>query len=730
MRAEVSADLREVRGTIESDEVVDYVNALARLPEPQGDLERQRTFPGGPDPGRVSWTCASLQCTFVTTLPRRYGDIGVEVGKNLWANGAWYPVVEGAPVADWSVDIALPPGTTGVLNGQVSAGSLRFEGTSDRLALAVVGGSEALPGRVAVGNLGRATVLGRGARRPVVERQVAKIVGERRPFGEPVNLVVVATRHRQTLATAGPGVLYLSDRAFRLSPGLHPFHWAAVRRALYASIAPFSAAWDRAFAATAMSQGAPTPRVDRALGWAAWNPIVDALLTDGTLPFYDDIFDTAHPIVSDPMLAGRRDPRAAALQLEDIDPGLATAVTTRALATASTVASAARALGVDPALVDSWSLPEDPLQDYALAGRGGARQVRREGGVGAERVVVEVDGERSLLDLPPGGVATLPDAAKQVVVDPQAHLVDSDRSNNRLPARWSVVATGWVDDISPSQASFVAWANLVFRRRDDTHNLFLLGLDHDARDLVGASVGYLRHLGPPVNRRARQHRLYFAAGPTIFDPAYREVSGGQLAAEASVGYAWDTRVADTYATEGQRLAVGLGGGTLLDAEGRWASASATHVALLPLHPAHVVATRLKAGWASGAVEHRLLSLGGSDSLRAVGNGEGLGNERVLGNVEYRWAPLRDISAPLGVGWLAQVQLVPGLEAGASWRDPARTSDGVTTAAAAGATLGLYVVVDALGARPTLLGVSGAIPLWLRDVPDAGPQVYLSFDHAY
>ncbi len=736
MHAEVSPDLRVIRGTIESDEAVEYEDLLAALPLPGDDLQRQRTFPGRPDPGTVRWTCDGLACSFETTLPRRYGDIGVEPGKNLWANGAWYPVVRGAPAATWTVSLALPEGTTGVVNGQVSAGRLDYAGSSDRLALAVVGGRNALPARVAVGDAGRATVIGRAARRPVVEQELTAIMGERRPFGEPVDIVVVATRHRQRLATSGPGVVYLSDRAFRVSPGLHAFHWAAVRRAVYAAVAPFAATWDREFAAAAMAEGAPGPRADRALGWAAWNPIVDALLTDGTLPFYEDVFDKTHGVVTDPYLRGLREPRAAARQLHALGPELPSTWAVEAAGSAETVLAAAQRLGNDPAALHWLQAPEDSDQDFRLCEPDSRGQVRvcRDGGTGEQPVVLEHDGVRTTVTFP-AGPSSVPvaEGSRRVVVDPDAAVLDGDRSNNRFPARWSVVATGWIDDISPSQQSFVAWGNLVFRRRDDTHNLFVLGLDHDARDLVSASVGYLRSLGPLVNRRARQHRLYFVAGPTVFDPAYHDVSGGQFAVEGGVTYAWDTRGSDTYATEGQRLAVGVNGGTVVDGGAHWAGAGATHVLLLPLHPAHVVASRLRAGWASGAVEHRLLSLGGAENLRSIGNGEGLGNERLVANLDYRWAPLRDASVPLGLGWLAQLQLVPGVEAGVSWigrGDDVSSAEGSSHAAAAGTTLGLYAVVDALGARPTLVGAVGAIPFWVLNVPDEGPQVYLSFDHAF
>ncbi len=726
VRAEVAPDFQTIRGSIESEAPVDYVDLLSRLPEPEGDLQRGRVFPGPPDTGRVSWSCEGLRCSFEAYVPRRNGDIGAQPGEALWANGAWYPVVDGAPPATWDVELALPSGALGVANGAVATDQLRWRGVADRVAIAALPGPDTLPGRIAIGEAGRASVIGRAAQRPVVEREIGRIIGQRRPFDAPLDVVIVSTPHRQRLATAGPGVVYLSDRAFRLSPGLHRFHWAAVRRAIYSAAAPFPSTWDREFAATAMAQGAPTPSVKKSLGWAAWNPIVDALLTDGTLPFYEDVFDKAYPVATDPYLLGRRDPRAAALQLDDAEPGLPAAAELVGLARREGIGivEAAEHTGDMPGAVRGWQLPEDPEQDYAVVRWGRLTRVERRGGTAAEIVIVEEDGAPSWAPMETDDFVTIRVESRSAAVDPEGHVLDANRGNNRWPARWSVVATGWIDDISPSQGSFEAWGNLVFRRQDDSRNLFVTGLSHDARDLVSASLGYLHYFGPLVNRRARQHRVYVLAGPTLFDPAYQDVATGQAAMEGSLVYAWDTRVTDIYATEGQRLAFAIGGGTVLDGDDTWVSASATAIGLLPLHPRHVLAGRLKGGWSSSDVAHRLLSLGGADALRSLGDGEGLGNERALASLEYRWAPLRDASIPLGLAWLSQLQLVPGIEAGAT---RAREE---TVTGALGATLGLYVVADVFGARPTLVGAVGAIPLWRQGVPSSGPQVYVSFDHAF
>jgi hemolysin activation/secretion protein len=171
------------------------------------------------------------------------------------------------------------------------------------------------------------------------------------------------------------------------------------------------------------------------------------------------------------------------------------------------------------------------------------------------------------------------------------------------------------------------------------------------------------------------------------------------------------------------VSVAVGAGTRLTAAESWASAGGAWVELVPIHPRHVLATRLRAGWSSSEVAHRLLTLGGADAVRSVEETAVLGNERLVANVEYRWSALRDISVPLPLAWVSELQLVPGFDAGAVWIDG---SDAPSVAS--GATVGLYSVLDVFGARPTLVGAVMAFPI--SPVVSSVPQVYFSFDHAF
>lgn len=730
VEATVAADLRTLSGSIVADTPVEWGSPLLGLDRQSADLEVVRGGPGWPDPGSMQLTTTPLSSTFQTTLPRRFGDTGALQGEGLWSNGTWYPRAS-TDVATWTVLLHIPADMVVVVNGSVHTGKteVRWSGIADRLALAVLPATHTPISRVAVGP-GHVQFVGRAAQRPNVQKQVRALLTEAWPWSAPVDLVVVSDRDRRHLATAGPGVVYLSDRAFRLSPGLSRFHWPAVRRALYAAGLSERPGWDARFLATLLTEDQPAPKVEKALGWAAWNPIIDELLTDGTLPFYEDTFSEARPAPADALLTlqGRRDPRAAALQARDaLTPETIEPLVREALAAApdtpdGPVLHTLRRLGLTELLPEAWLSADDPDNEYAIVATiEGRMRLERRGGASPEPVVLEVDGVRStVLSSAAPYALDLPDRARVAAIDPLAHLIDPTRDDNRAPSRWAAVLTGWVTDISPSQGSFTAWGDVLFRRQGDTQNLFLAGIQHTPKDLVSLDLGYVRYLGPLVDRRQRQHRLAATVGTSIFDPAYRDTIDGDLAVEGSLGYAWDTRAADTYAFDGRRLGAGVSGGVRLGDGATWAGIGATWIEFYPFHPRHVLATRLRAGWAGGEVEHRLLTLGGADAVRSVREDEVVGTTRGVATVEYRWSVIRDASVPLPLAWISEIQLAPGFDVGAVDADSLHT--------AGGATLGVYGILDVFGARPTLLGVVAAFPVWPE--PSAVPQVYFSFDHAY
>ncbi len=683
---------------------------------------------------------------FVARLPLRYGDIGVLPGRGLWANGGWYPQVLGpggeARVATWDVRLDLPAGVVGVLNGQVGEGRLEWSGDADRAAIAVLPNARVteLParrGRVRLVELRRPErAVARQAALALEEVSALEHVLFSKGSGSvpgPPDLVIIEDLDLLRLARAAPGMVYLSDRAFRLTPGLRRYHRSALRREILAARLQASGladGWVRDFAASALADALPSPSARKLLGWFSWNPLVDALLYDGTLPYFADTFD--EPFGGPPGLfeaLGARIPgRVAALQLDD-RMGEGTAASLARQGTGGTAFDvAAEAVGIPPEIVAAWALPYVPTQDYAVIVTPDAARIERRAPPEApsEVVIVRV-GERTLPAWVTGpGPAILPIAptSEPVRVDPEGHVAETDRANNRWPEKWTLVVNGGFYHLSPSQGAFKLAAELYFRHQNDSRNLFLLGAAHDAQDLVGLDLGFIRWLGPLKDRRTRTHRVSVFFGPALLDPAFRPTESGAVAIGWSVGYSWDTRTDAFFALSGHRRALSVGGGFIPGSEERWAAAAISAVQLFSPHPRHVLAVRAKAAWASGGVEHRLLPLGGAGEVRAVPEAAVLGNERIGASVEYRVAPLRNASVPIvGLAWLSEVHLSPGVDAGVVWRGPDQ-------AAAVGATLGLHVLVELLGARPSLAGVTAAVPVWTEGVSADGPQVYIDFSHPF
>jgi hypothetical protein len=738
LRASVSADLHVVRGTIATSAPATFLDPLARLPVPTDDRTLFRTFPNAANTGSVTWEALSGfpgTWRFTARLPDRFGDIGVLPGRGMWADGGWYPQpvdARGAPlVASWNVSVVLPEGAVGVVDGVVGEGRVAWRGLADRAALAVL--PKAHVTTLPVGG-GRLRLVERGRPERGTARQVIRAIEEAWPLPEAPDLTVVEDLDLLRLARAAPGMVYLSDRAFRVTPGITSYHREAVRlavaaAALQAGRPAFADGWTRDFGAAALTGALPTPSARKLLGWFAWNPLVDALLYNGTLPYFADLFDEAFggPPGLFELLGGRAPGRVAALQLDDLRGKGTAATLARAMLQGATLADAAAAMAVPPALVEAWGRPYAAAQDYAVKVDATGKRVERSAPADAppEVVVVEVDGAPLAPWVTGPGPATLslPAGANRVRVDPGGHVREAELANDRWPDKWTVVLNGGFYNLAATQGAFDLFGQAYLRRQNDSRNLFLVGAEHDAEDLVSFEVGWVRWLGPLLDRRTRAHRLSLYAGPALLDPSFRPTDRGSIAIDGSLGYAWDTRTDDYFALSGHRYAVAVNGGFVPESEERWAGASMSLVQLYSPHPRHVFALRARAGWVSGDVEHRLLPLGGPGDVRAVPEPAVLGNERLSASLEYRVAPIRNASVPGGLLWLSEVQLSPGIDAGVAWH-------GDTRYAAVGATLGLHVLTDLLGTSPSLAGVTIAAPLWTEGFARGPVQLYVDFSHAF
>src|SRR5690606_9753848 len=111
--------------------------------------------------------------------------------------------------------------------------------------------------------------------------------------------VIVEAPLRRRLTYAGPGLAYVSDRAFRLTPGFQRYHRVPVLRGVVAALLAEPDPFERELAAAALTRhradalGAGSAR--GLLGAFAWIPQIDALLSSRRMAFYGEILGTTHP---------------------------------------------------------------------------------------------------------------------------------------------------------------------------------------------------------------------------------------------------------------------------------------------------------------------------------------------------------------------------------------------------------------------------------------------------
>ncbi len=739
--AVVDPDLAHVRGTMSiSHDLLVLVDPLALLPDPGDDLQLQRTFPQAPDHGRIRWEDAGDgRYTFETRLPHRFGDVGA-TRFGLFANGAWYPqplTGDGLPEVSWTVTVTLPEGATGALGDVLGDGTLRWSGTADRASLAVVRRGHLTP---LDARLHDVTLLTRGRPRRWLVREL-----EAQLALLPMSLdgSVVEAPMRRRLVRDGPGLAYVSDRAFRLTAGLRFVHRRAVARGLAAALVEVPDPFERDVAGAALGQAHAEAleglETDRLLGAFRWVPQVNALLSSERTPFFAEILDRTHP--GDPVrddlveILDPHTPGTAVVTQLDVRYGAGTG---RCVGEAYASGDDPRPCDVDLDWLDGWRREYPRLQDYTLElGEDRVTITRLDhGDAQPEALVVRIDGEDHVLladglevlevDTPPRGVA----------LDPERHVEQRSRSGDTLPPRYDVTLSGWLDSINVSQRLVFgsAWATL--RRWYDTHNLVIGSVSNSRSDLVGVDLAWLRKEGPLQDGWSRPHRLRTSIGASVLNPGFAETDGLAVALDGAFSWAHDTRVSGDFPVRGHRVGFGVGGG-LVPGEDTWVSLSADALGIASFHPRHAVAARAAAAVARSSLPHRLLPLGSPGAMRSIpalpacpsdGPCTELATERAVAMAEYRWAPIRGWSVPGLLAWGSELQLAGGFEATA-----ARV--GGEPVWATGVTAGIYGLADVLGAEPTGAGVTLAWPLVLDErlvelERTAAPEIYLRFAQAF
>ncbi len=738
--ARVTADHRAITGflALDSPKRVFFVDPLAELPDATDDVFGPRTWPGAHDPGVVHFEEVDDGVWwFYTILPKRYGDVG-STAHGLFANGAWYPqpLVSGLPPeVQWVVQLRASEGDDALLvvGDELGDGVVRWRGAGERVSIAVVPHAKVTP-IVAEGV--RVEVVSQGRPTNALMRELREALPVARPHGTPLDGVIVVAPLRRRLARPGRGMSYISDRAFRVTPGFRRFHRVAVARGAVQGLLPLADPYEReltaASAAMQYAERLAGPGARDIARWAAWLPRIDALIYDGRLPYFAEVFETAWP--GDPVqddLMERYAPHtpgtAVLAQVADAWGAQTADALGVALASGAPLLVAAEVAGVPPAWLEGHRGPSPPSA-LSLSVDSGSVGVGRVADVGtpAEVIVIDVDGERTAWVTAPGTDGTVvPVSAppRRVVVDPDGHLDPTSRAGLTWPGAYTVTAAAWVDTLSVSDLYVEGTAAMWVRRRHDTHNTVAGTVFTDQESLLGASLGYIRRDGPLLDGLTRPHRVSVWASPALLNPAYAPVDdGGRVAVGGGLAYAWDTRVSREFPVRGHRLTASVDGGFVPGTARTWLSTGASATGVASPHPRHPFVADVSGAIARGDVDHRLLPLGGPVALRSLPTGTAIGTRRAIGLAEYRVAPIRGASVPALLAWGTELQLSVGGEVGTGTVDGAAVS-------AAGVTAGLGVVGDVFGMQPQLMGITAAWPVWadgLDVVPDAIPELYLRF----
>lgn len=736
IEAEIDETFLGIRGTVCGEGPKAWVNPLEELPWPADDLNWPRTAPGREDRGEMTWEVAGEGCiAFHTRMPERYGAVGGLEGRGVWANGGWYPQpLQGdvLPSVTWRVQLKGPQGAVLVVNDGVGQGTAQWSGQAFRVAIAAL--AEATT--AVLGEEGLETVLvseGRQAR--PLEGELVLLAQAAWTQDHPGRVVVVVAPMYRRLVRAGPGVLFLSERAFRVSPSLLRYHRAPVVQGMLEAALPLDDPWHRALAAEALGQAVAESvnGAERLRMWARLGlPDAHTLLYDGRTLFLSDVFGEA--LQSDPLaddLLERFRPRVpgplVARWVQALAGKAAPAGIARDLLAGESLPEAFVAQGLDGALAVAWESPV-PAQDLILAVDPGAEprlwMERRAAGAAAPvPVVVDVDGEREvwLTDFGPDWrIQAYDEKVKRVWLDPDRLVPQANRANDRWPRGASFMPGVYLGGIHLTERRFegIAWATI--RRPYNTHRMAQVVVAHDARSVVSLETLLVRYVGPLRDRMRREHLVWLSGSGGVLDTEYRPTTDALTHVDIGAGYAWDTRVTPYFPEKGRRFWIDGGGGMVPASDSFWLRGRLGARGVRAIHPRHAFAGRASLGWMKGNLEHRMLGMGGGSGLHSVPSSEVLGRRQAAAAAEYRVLAARNLSLHVPFWWVTDVQVSAGVEAG--WLGDGAFADPLDGVLGLGFTLGLGVVADTLGVRPALGGITFSRLLWQEPTFYEDPQV--------
>ena len=656
-----------------------------------------------PIPPLAPGTETQVRLRFHTRIPHRFGSFG-EFEEQLTLNGGWYPYLaaldettgawrlDGSPpVADFAVQLVLPPDLEAVLNGQHFASG---EPVQARLSsvhyLSLVAAPRLLRDETVIDGT-RVVFLHRPARRTVrhspepsfseILLDALRAIVAHRPSivpKPPAELTIVEAPMRLNLTALGEGMVVVSDRAFKVNWLLRPFHELQVAHAVYGELLRPRLAAREDDDYVWVSEGTARVLADRYLkgsypdtrsvqDWIElFNifAIVDRFETVPKIPFVDAFFERAR--VADPLhteimtfnralppghviLAKLREVLGASEFDALIDRCVADGVAFRSCAAAGPV-------------LDQWLQPypelnyrfdEVALNQPAAEGYHHSVRVRRD----ASRPIVEPVTVRlrsvggRTIDLRWDGQATVGEVAAdssgrmwQAVIDPDRRLIEDRRDDNARPPTPQVVLD--TAEVEISSTEFGVSGLVVERGRYDYRKDLAFAGFYTNRS-IGFTAGGRWHWGTPVDATLFRHNLYAFYGLQSLDAGFTDArrpsvrTPGQLTSlgaryDYSNVFAYDSptdeRYLRLYADWYDR---GLGG------DYNYVDWGYRLVGSHPLWGYRLIgAAELLNGFSeplgSSVVPNQgLYSLGGSRSIRGIGAEDELGRNIVMVRTELR-----------------------------------------------------------------------------------------------
>ncbi len=713
IRAQVSADLRTIHGTFETppNPDVKWSDLLSALPIPHGDRMLHRTFPGPTEAGRM-WIEPPPKIprprSFHAVLPRRFGASGVVEGRGLFANGLWHPhpVVDGRLAQiEWDVVLELPEGATGTLNGSVSQGSLRYRGTADRLSLSVL--YNARVQTLELTETATITLVDAGPTRRIRDMRTLAVARTGLELANAQSFVVVETPLRTRLQRTGPHTLFLSDRAFRVTPPDWATHLPAVRDGLQRASLGISDPWLRNLAGSTLRGASLEKRSAKQLAWwRSWMPRVDSFLYDGRLAFTSETLKEGWPtdwIADDPLelLEATAPARIAAAKLRALYGSEPLETWATAIASGATFEQAMELSGIpEQAFLDWRRTPEvtDIRVNVLREGATWRIDLSREATEDAPAEPVDfLIGNESRQWTTRRGPDTLSLPVEHrpqfVRVDPYAQVLQTNHQNDQWPRPWSVTVTGSLSEISVNRRRATASAYAVARNQRNSHWMHALIANTNPVELVSGyySLGY--EFGRKLDRRNRIWRAWAGPSAALLDPAYRKTVEGRHAVDFRAGLRIDTRDNWPFSRKGFRVAGSLGNGFVPGQPDRWRTVASEATHLLNMPGPFVWAHHVKAGSTTSEGTHRQVSSGGGGGVQGLPIDAHFGRTRLYGTSELRFSPVRDASIPLWLVWVTTLQFTASIESAI-----------VDDATATGWTAGIGAVSDIWGQNPYFTGI--------------------------